>query len=132
MKRPCDVCGTVYEAKRKTSRYCSSGCRARKSLGAEVVELPPPTAGENEGGPCYAATLRSLTEASRHDTPLGAAALALARRIDSPGLDTGSALASLVGRLETTLATAMKGAGAATAPGQLKDELAARRAAHGA
>ena len=135
MMRPCDVCGTPYEAKRATSRYCSPTCRVRKSRGAEVVPLPAvdsekPT--EPQRGPCYTATLRALTEADRHETPLGVAALALAQRIDSPGMDTGSALASVVGRLESTLTAAMKGAGAATAPGQLKDELAARRAAHGA
>lgn len=134
MKRPCDVCGTVYEAKRKTSRYCSPTCRVRKSRGAEVVELPQPESPlpDDDRGPCYVATLRTLSEVDRHATPLGVAALALAQRIDRPGMDTGSALASVVGRLETTLAAAMKGAGAATAPGQLKDELAARRAAHGA
>lgn len=133
--RPCDVCGTPYEAKRATSKYCSATCRMRKSRGAEVVPLPAAETGkpgEPPRGPCYAATLRTLTDADRHDTPLGVAALVLAQRIDNPGMDTGSALASVVGRLEVTLAAAMKGAGAATAPGQLRDELAARRAAHGA
>ncbi|MGI6032355.1 MAG: hypothetical protein ACOX69_02940 [Coriobacteriales bacterium] len=29
MKRVCEACGKVYEAKRSTSRYCSSTCRSR-------------------------------------------------------------------------------------------------------
>ena len=135
MKRSCDVCGTIYEAKRVTSRYCSSGCRVRKSRGAEVVEMPTaPTEPEASipAGAVYAATLKALSDAGRADHPMGAAALALARRIDSPGLDTGSALAALVGRLDVTLTAATRGAGAATAPAKLADELAARRAAHGA
>lgn len=132
MKRPCDVCGTTYEAKRATSRYCSSACRVRKARGAEVVDLPPSVPSDSEAGSCYAATLRALHEAGRADHPMGAAALALARRVDSPGADTGSALASVVGRLDLALTAATRGAGAASAPGKLQDELAARRAAHGA
>lgn len=131
----CVVCGETFTARDRRARYCSDRCRKRKARGAEVVPLPAAETdkpGEPPRGPCYEATLRTLTDADRHDTPLGVAALVLAQRIDNPGMDTGSALASVVGRLEVTLAAAMKGAGAATAPGQLKDELAARRAAHGA
>lgn len=131
----CVVCGETFTARDRRARYCSDRCRKRKARGADIVPLPatePEKQTAPQRGPCYTATLRTLTEADRHDTPLGVAALALAQRIDNPGMDTGSALASVVGRLESTLAAAMKGAGAATAPGQLKDELAARRAAHGA
>lgn len=130
--RPCDVCGTPYEAKRATSKYCSPTCRVRKSRGAEVVELPQPEAPSSGDGPVYRATLRTLDDIDRASTPLGAAALALARRLDSPGVDTGSAIAAVARQLEATLTAATRGADAATAPGQLRDELAARRAAHGA
>lgn len=132
MKRPCDVCGTVYEAKRSTSRYCSPTCRVRKSRGAEVIDLPASPVPTDSDGPVYVATLQTLTDADRALTPLGAAALTLARRLDSPGADTGSAIAAVARQLEATLTAATRGAGAATAPGKLQDELAARRAAHGA
>ena len=138
MKRPCDLCGTVYEAKRATSKFCSSNCRTRKARGV-VVDLP---AGRLSGvvdesdvpmaTPVETATLKALVEAGRLDSPLGAAAMMLARRMDSPGLDTGSAVAAVARQLEATLASATRGASAATAPQTLQDELAARRAAHGA
>ena len=73
-------------------------------------------------------TRAALTEAGRIETPMGQACLALAHRIDFPGLDTGSALAALVARLESSLAVATRGAGATSAPNALRDELAARRA----
>ena len=135
MMRPCNACGETYEAKRSTSKYCSSSCRVRASRGgAEVVEIPAPPAAEADGdvGPVTTATLKALAEADRLEHPMGAAALALARRVDFPGLDTGSAFAAVVRQLEATLAAATKGAAAATAPGMLQDELAARRAAQGA
>lgn len=74
----------------------------------------------------------ALTEAGRLETPLGQTCLVLARRLDSPGADSGSAIASVAARLEALLTSATRGAAAATAPQQLKDELAARRANRGA
>ena len=62
---------------------------------------------------------------------MGQAALVLARRLDDPGLDTGSAVAAVARQLEAVLATATKGAASSTAPDQLRDELAERRAKHG-
>lgn len=42
MKRKCDVCGKEYEAKRKTSKYCSNTCRSRASRAhAFTGELKP-------------------------------------------------------------------------------------------
>ena len=79
------------------------------------------------------ATREALGAAGRLDTPLGQACLVLARRLDDPGLDTGSAVAAVAGRLESTLAAATKGAAvAATAPQRLRDEVAERRRRHGA
>jgi len=94
-----------------------------------AIPVPPVADGV---GPVEAATLRALAEAERVDSPMGQAALALARRVDQPGADTGSAVAAVVRQLESTLATATRGAVAATSPQQLRDELAQRRAAHGA
>lgn len=134
MQRPCNACGNTYEAKRSTSKYCSSGCRVKASRGgrAEVVDLPAQAGGGTSSGPVEAATIQALTDADRAGHPLGAASLALARRLDDPGLDTGSAIAAVARQLEATLGAATRGTASATAPGKLQDELAARRAAHGA
>lgn len=135
MDRMCDACGETYVAKRVTSRFCSSNCRVRFSRGGggDVVQLPttePEQAVASLG--VLAATERELVAAERLETALGQACLTLARRLDSPGLDTGSAMASVAARLDDLLAKATKGAGKATRPGQLQDELAARREKHGA
>lgn len=132
MERSCDACGTTYTAKRATSKYCSARCRTRASRG-DVIELPvqPPEQGGDAGG-VFTATTRELDDAGRRETALGQTCLALARRLDSPGVDTGSAVASVAARLDDLLAKATKGAGKATRPGQLQDQLAERRAKHGA
>lgn len=137
MIRPCDVCGSTYEAKRPTSKYCSGRCRMRASRGfptehrAKVVAIgtdlpalePLPAV-----GPVEATTLGVLTEAERENSPLGQAALALARRVDT-GQDTGAGLAALVRQLEMTLHSATRGAAdEASALDRARDELAARRA----
>ena len=135
MFRPCEVCGVVYEAKRRTSKYCGAKCRVKASRGyvttpelANVVALGTVVPAEPEQGPTYAATLRELTEAERHDTALGEAALVLARRVDG-GRDTGAGLAALVKQLEATLRSATSGAtDEASALDKARDELAARRA----
>jgi hypothetical protein len=93
----------------------------------EGLEAP-----ERRVGGVERTTAKELEAAGRLDTPAGQMCLVLARRIDSPGLDTGSAVSTMVARLEALLATATKGVGKATAPQQLQDELAARRASHGA
>lgn len=133
MERPCDVCGTAYEAKRKTSRYCSTRCRTRASRagGVKVVDLPtvPPESPPGLGS-VAAATLAALEMAERANTPMGQASLALARRLDEPGADTGSAMAAVAKQLEAMLASATKGAASASSPDQLRDELAARRQKH--
>lgn len=132
MQRSCDVCGRTYQAQRASSKYCSSGCRARKSKG-EVVPLAPPPDAEPDRGepPLVAATRRELDEAERTGTALGQATLALAAQASAPG-QTGQAVAALVRELRATMAEALKGAAKSTAPQQLRDELAERRRRHGA
>lgn len=135
MQRSCDVCGVPYEAKRASSRYCSTRCRTRASRGQVVplAQRPTPTpVPAAAAGAVERSTAATLENVGRLDTPLGQACIVLARRLDSPGADTGSAMAAVAGRLETMLASATKGAGAATAPQQLRDQLAERRRKHGA
>lgn len=125
-------CGTTFEARNARAKHCSDRCRKRNQRGGSVVALPPAAepSGEPVIGQVEAATRRELTEAGRLESARGQACLALARRLDSPGVDTGSALASVAGRLEDMLAKATEGSGGATAPQKLQDELATRRAKH--
>ena len=129
-------CGRSFSAKSNRARYCSDRCRKRAQRGGgEVVELPAKV-GQVEGsvlavaGPVVTATFDALKAADRLETPHGAMALSLARRMDEPGLDTGSALAAVSRQLDAVLVVALRGAGVASAPQQLQDELAARRAKH--
>lgn len=69
------------------------------------------------------ATREQLEEGGRADTPLGRAALLLARQMDAGG-DTASGLASLTGRWVDVLARALDGARAAADP---LDEVQQRR-----
>lgn len=128
-------CGTTFQARSSKARYCSDRCRKRKGKAdALVVDLPaaPEASTDVETGPVAKATRDALVAADRLNTPMGQASLALARRLDSPALDTGSAMAAVAKTLDTMLASATKGAAAASAPDALRDELAERRRKHGA
>lgn len=125
--RNCDGCGRSYEAKRATSKFCSSDCRVRahrqpKSAPSATVVLPaqptPPTSA------VAAATRAALDEAGRSETALGAATLALAARIDDGSREPGSAFAALVREHRAALAEALRGANQVANP---LDELRARR-----
>ena len=130
-------CGKTFAARSNRARYCSDRCRkrAQRGGGGEVVELPAKVGQVADSalaspGPVEAATVDALMAADRLETPHGAMALSLARRMDEPGLDTGSALAAVSRQLDAILTVALRGAGVASAPQQLQDELAARRAKH--
>jgi hypothetical protein len=130
-------CGAEFVATSPRARYCSDKCRKRsKRSGADVVELPTtPTQEPSEAprlGPIATAAARELSEAGRLDSALGQTALALACRLDGGRMETGAAYASLSKEFEAKLAAATRGGGAASSPLQLQDELASRRAAHGA
>jgi hypothetical protein len=129
----CAVCGTTFSARNRKAKYCSDRCRKRKDRGGKVVELPSaPSESEDRRGPVEWATVTELVEAGKLDTVLGQTCLALARRVDRPGLDTGSSLATVAERLRVMLAEATRGTGKASAPQSLQDELAERRKRHGA
>lgn len=133
----CGSCGDTFTAKRKNARWCSERCRKRGQRG-DVINFPLEPKQSQDApadfrpGPVTSATMAALTEADRVTHPLGAAALALAYRMDHPGIDTGSAVAAIARQLEATLTSALRGSDAASKPQVLQDELAARRAAHGA
>ena len=135
MHRPCDACGEMYEAKHPSSRFCGAKCRKRASRGAvtapEVDELPT-LVPEHTEGPVAESALSVLRAVERLETPLGQAALALARRVDV-GRDTGAGLAALVKQFEATLRSATADVKSEESPlERARDELAARRAARGA
>jgi hypothetical protein len=135
--RPCDACGEPYEAKTARSRYCSDRCKRRYHRGARAPEnvtpleprkrkKRPPADGQPVGdaGPVEKATVAALQEVDRAGTPLGAAAVVLARRLDE-GRDTGQGFASLAKQLQATLGSATAGVHVEADP---VDELRARRA----
>ena len=109
MERACDSCRTLYTAKSPLSRYCSSRCAkraqrtglSRSAAEPAVVAVVPSGAGAVE-----AAVQGALEAAGRLSAPLGQVALVLARRLDAPGGESGSALASVAKQLTMTLATA--------------------------
>ena len=127
------VCGKTFAARSNRARYCSDRCRKRaQRAGGEVVEfdLADLRSVLVVAGPVETATVDALKAADRLETPHGAMALSLARRMDAPGVDTGSALAAVSRQLDAILSVALRGGGSASAPQQLQDELAARRAKH--
>lgn len=129
MQRTCDVCATVYEAKRPASRYCSPTCRKRASragVAEPVIALPPAPLVD---GAISAAVLVELTAADRVDTVAGQRALHLARLLEAPTAESGSAKAALDKQLATAMEQALDGASRVADP---LDELLARRARRGA
>ena len=127
MERACDSCRTLYTAKSPLSRYCGSRCAkraqrtglSRSAAEPAVVAVVPSGAGAVE-----AAVRGALEAAGRLSVPLGQVALVLARRLDAPGGESGSALAAVAKQLAVTLATVTSDAPPA---GDLLDELRIRR-----
>ena len=123
-ERACDVCQKPYLAKRPNSRYCSDTCRKRSQRrgAAGTIEVVAPT----DRPPSVAATVRAeLSAVGRLDTTAGAAAMALAVRIDAQA-ETGAGVAALVKQLHATMTVATADVQVAVDP---LDELRARREA---
>lgn len=129
MQRACDACGQEYEAKRATSKFCSASCRVRAHQGASsTATLETPQDGAE--GAVTAATRAVLVDADRLQTPLGAAALVLADRLDRSSRETGPGLASVAKQLQVTLEAATQGATVVKSPLEKhRDQLAERRRA---
>ncbi len=141
MSRECDVCGTEYEAQRKTSRYCSTRCRTRASRRSETPATAQTLHGAFNQGPetnartacstheapasggLVEALRRELADAGRLETALGQQAIALAVKLASP-FDTGSAMAAVSRELRAVREEALRGAEQVADP---LDELRLRR-----
>jgi hypothetical protein len=124
VERACDHCGKAYVAKRASSRFCKSSCRAMhsKAPGTSAVVALKPVLPVSDG---VAASVEvDLVAAERLGTPAGRAAMVLARRLDNGVRETGPGLATLARQLESTLAAALAGAPVA---GDGIDELKGRR-----
>jgi hypothetical protein len=122
MKVSCAACGKPFDAQRKTARYCGPACRKRKQRrGAAIETLPPPV--EVPSGSLADTVRDELTSAGRLNTALGAQAVRLAERMESP-FDTGSAIAALSRELRAVMTEALQDASRAVDP---LDELAQRR-----
>ena len=102
MQRACDSCGTDYEAKRPSSRYCSTKCRNRA---ARAGTSKPRVATDAKP----ASTSTTVADQVRRelgtqlDSAAGQMALSLAHRLDG-AVDTGSAMAAVARELRSILA----------------------------
>lgn len=115
MERACDACGTQYQAKRKTSRYCSDRCRMRSLRNApaerprlRVVSEEPVVIGDVavdlEHATILGAVLAELAEARAANTALARMAISHAKVLDDPySKDTASARAALSRELRAIL-----------------------------
>lgn len=141
MTRSCADCGTKFQAKRPSARFCSAACQKRskrreQSAGGvsartspvAVVALPGPQPPET--GELVVQVEKQLRDANRLESWQGQAALDLARRIEgNPGAPL-SQVASAHRELRSAVAEAVKGSTAAKSAVQKhRDQLAERRAA---
>lgn len=124
MLRSCSWCGDEFQAKHPRAKFCGDTCRqASHRAGADAAEAHSP-AGDAPGGFVEAATVAELEAAGREASPLGLAAVVLARRLDNSSNESGAAIAALARQLRDTLGAAMAGAQKAADP---LDELRGRR-----
>lgn len=124
MDRNCDVCGIAYTAHRPSSRFCSDTCRKRAQRGALTVEEGGFEAENEAPGPVEGATLVALEAAGRLETPLGQAAVTLARRLDRSQREPAAGVATVAKQLGATLEAATAGVRRSADP---LDELKLRR-----
>lgn len=129
MRATCVRCGTGFEARRASARYCGSSCRSlaaqerrRAGVVTELAARPPA-----EVPSLVDAVRAELEEAGRLTSVPGVAALNLAARIEAQS-ETGAAVATLTRQLHATMGEALKGA----RRDDLVDELRARRERRGA
>ena len=130
MQRTCQACGKAFDANPR-AKFCSSSCRSKAHRGTVVPLSATPAPARPAGSGLLESTRGALAEAGRESSPLGMAALELAMTIASSDTPP-SAKAQLTREFRATLSEALAGAGKASSPQQLRDEVAARRAAHGA
>lgn len=126
-QRPCEHCGTEFEARRSTAKFCKASCRVahrRKSSGS-----PAPAAEPTKPRSSVAARVISDLEAAGVlDTFDGQCAVSLALAIDK-GEESASVRASGIKALREAMQLALAATRPAPAapPATPQDEIAAAR-----
>lgn len=122
VERTCEACGRAFDAPR--ARFCGARCRKRAQrgpgAGGVFSNLPSPPLSTD----LLARVRADLETAGVLGTTAGQQALLLAARVQTPGVDTGSAVASLSKRLSEAMAEALVPARPPVSP---LDELKTRR-----
>jgi hypothetical protein len=132
VQRACDLCGTIYEAKRATSRFCKPAHRKAWATGAKPKTDLPTTAPAPNGDPTPLPKVseqlaRELDTLKVLDTYEAAIALGLAKQLDSLVI-TGSAYTSLSKELDRRVdALRMKAEKPDDPARAVKDRLAEKR-----
>lgn len=112
--KPCEECGSPFEAKTKRAKFCTTNCRVRANrrpskTGAAVQaageETPAADRAPARGG-LVGQVAADLAKAAVIDTIPGRAALALAYRIESP-MESGAAAAAMTRELSRLVDAAM-------------------------
>jgi hypothetical protein len=125
MERACVICGTGFVARNSRRRFCSDRCRKRAVRGGFVAAVSAAEPRTPSGpGAVEQATGEVLRAVGRLGTPLGQVAVVLARRLDHPGADTGSALSAVARQLQVAMEAVTADVRPAMDP---LDELRARR-----
>lgn len=129
MKRACDSCGNDYEAKRASSKFCSTLCRMRAHRSAANASSQPPSSDTDEERTAPADVTRTtrleLEAADAVDSTLGQLALKLAHRIDTGNrADSAAGVTAMSKELRTLLDLAT---GRTTSAADPLDQLKARR-----
>ncbi|TKV61859.1 hypothetical protein FDO65_10055 [Nakamurella flava] len=136
--KECEQCGTQFEARKSTAKYCSGNCRTRASrnrtaTGINSAGQPAAAQPKASGGVVLVAgeglvaqVQRELQDAGRLDTVLGQQALVLAQRMRVVSPDTGSSLSAISKELRTVMAQALDGV---AIEGDPIDEVTKRREA---
>lgn len=99
MDRPCDQCGTTYQAATARSRYCSDRCRRRANYTGKARRKEAPEA----SGPIVEVTRSYLHKIDQADSPRGLALLVLAERLDNADRMSDAGLAAVQRQYDATL-----------------------------
>lgn len=128
--RPCEHCGTPFEAKRSTAKFCTPahGVAHRRQSSAATSPAAEPTPGPQSG--VASRVIRDLEKAGVLDTFDGQCAVSLALAIDK-GEESASVRASGIKALREAMQLALAGSQPAptpaAAPATPQDEVGARR-----
>lgn len=121
----CEVCSKPFETRSRKARFCSSTCRSRAHRGVDLTDPGSDSADTRaQSASLVAQVTADLEGAGVLDTTSGQQAVLLAQRMANPGVDTGSAVASLSKRLSELMVEAMESAAPVSDP---LDELKALR-----